>query len=117
MPAKRRTEAERYAALRRCKEALDSLDKSGLHPGFDYSATLNELLKVYDYDQIATFFQGVSKGTISKWRSGRSIPSHDRGELLYTLYVETFNEKSDYVDQKVPPRKPPNKKVFLKANR
>ena len=90
---KRRTREEIAKGVRLSWEALDNLCKSNLNPGFDYAAALCELNTVYDYKQIAEFCHYASKASISKVMSGKTIPSHPLGELIYILYCETFGKK------------------------
>lgn len=79
--------------LRLSKKALDSLRKDNREPGFDYQAALLRLNTIYNYDQIAEFCRYGSKGSIAKVLSGKTIPLHPVGELIYILYVETFNKE------------------------
>lgn len=97
-------------------KALDALRASKLYPGFDYAKTLTELVNVYKTEGVVDFLKGAtdekegSAGNISKLKHGKSIPSHPLGELIYILYVETFNQyPEDYVKKLVPSRKPPPK--------
>jgi len=92
---KRRTEKEKAKSVRMSQEALDNLRKSKLEPGFDYPAALRKLNSIYDYDQIAEFCRYGSRGSIAKVISGRTIPSHPVGELIYIMYWETFHEKPE----------------------
>ncbi len=62
--------------------------------GFDYRATVNELLSVYRAWQIG-FYLGY-EGDRSVWniaRGQKESPHHKTGERLYILYVETFGKK------------------------
>jgi hypothetical protein len=95
---KRRTKEKTDEARRLSRKALESIREDNKHPGFDYAATLRELNKIYDYEEIAEFCRYKSKSSISKVLSGKRVPSHPQGELIYILYYETFNNT-----------KPPNK--------
>ncbi len=108
---KRRTKEQISEGKRLSQKALDSLRKSNMQPGFDYGRALCELTKIYDREQIANFCDYKTKTPISKMMSGKMIPSHPRGELIYTLYIETFNRKEDYIPKPQPTRKPPIQKI------
>lgn len=90
---KRRTKTQTDDARKLSMKALGSLRADNKHPGFHYAATLRELNRVYDYDEIKDFCGYKSKSSISKVLSGKQVPSHPQGELIYILYFETFNKK------------------------
>jgi hypothetical protein len=109
-----RTVEEKQEGVRLTRQAMDALKKSNLHPGFDYQQALLDLKKYYSQEQMAEFC-GYSNASISKIIKGKSDPSHPKGEMIYILYIETFNRKdsSDYIPAKglVPSYKPPNKNL------
>ena len=96
---KRRTQEQKLKARKLSDKALQNLRADNQDPGFNYVAALLELDKVYSQDEIAEFCRYGSKASISNVASGKSIPLHPQGELIYILYVETFGKK------------PPNKRL------
>ena len=101
MKLKRRTKEQIDQAVALSHEALDHLAASKMHPGFDYPRALLELRKKYSTRQIADFFRlaigSGSEGSISGYISG-TTPLHPMGELIYILYVETFQCKPPNVN-------------------
>lgn len=60
--------------------------------GFNYVATVLELLRLMTYEELAGYLGYRSKGAISKILDG-AIPSHVQGEALWALYHDTFGKK------------------------
>lgn len=60
--------------------------------GFDYVATVRELLERMTYMDLALSIGYESVGSISGLLKGRR-PAHPQGEALWALYIETFGRK------------------------
>jgi hypothetical protein len=109
---KRRTKAQKRNSLALSQVALKNLRESNLHPGFDYEATLRELNEIYSLEELAEFCSYGGKSGIWNVINDDATPSHPIGELIYILYVNTFNPSEELkIVRNVLSRKPPNKSL------
>ena len=60
--------------------------------GFDYVATIRELLQKLTYGEIVHRVGYSSVGSISAVLKGNT-PSHKHGEALWALYVQMYGKK------------------------
>ncbi len=60
--------------------------------GFDYVATLRELLTRMTFEEVAFNLGYRSNGSVTELLKGR-IPSHKHGEAMWALYLNTFGKK------------------------
>ncbi len=69
---------------------------SRTHAGFDYAATILRLREWLTYEQIGHYMGykgGQKKTSVGTLVKNRSMPLHDKGEMLWALYELVFNEK------------------------
>jgi hypothetical protein len=65
------------------------------HAGFDYAAAIEELEPYLGLEKIA-YYMGYANPTAScvqKFKKGVSVPSHDKGEMLWAVYCLVFERK------------------------
>lgn len=70
--------------------------------GFDYPQAIRKLNQVYTYDQITKRIGYENKASLTGIMNG-AIPSHIHGEALWALYLETFDEKPQFIVRKQTP--------------
>ncbi len=60
--------------------------------GFDYAATVTELLQKFTYREIADRLGYSSVGSITSILDGK-VPSHHHGEALWVLYQRIYGKR------------------------
>lgn len=77
-------------------KAINSLT----HAGFDYAKTILMLRKYMSYEKIAYYmgYGGTKVGSVQNIVRKNSVPEHDKGEMLYALYVRIFDKKPPMSD-------------------
>lgn len=62
------------------------------HVGYDYVQAMVDLLTKFTYREIADRLGYKSTGSIAAVLKGHE-PSHQQGEAMWALYLDTFNRK------------------------
>lgn len=61
--------------------------------GFDYAQAIRELNRLFSYEEIGLSCGYAGREGINDIVNRGRKPSHEIGEAIYILYVETFNRK------------------------
>ena len=61
--------------------------------GFDYVASLREILQILTYEELAYRIGYSSTGAIASIVKRGHVPNHRHGEAIWVLYVSLFKRK------------------------